>query len=302
MGWQKGAGLAISARMAVRSYRARRWQDRFNNGLEQRVGVRVVRTSRQGPARIPVRPPADPKIDRLVREPVFLCSSVRSGSTLLRAVLNTHSRVHAPHETHFRRLQVTLSTEPVNQAMTALDLNQRDLEHLLWDRLLHRELTRSGKQVLVEKTPSNVFIVDRLRKAWPGARFIYLLRHPYSVATSWHEAKPDDRPMERSVPYTLNFMEHVERARTRHPGLTVRYEDLTADPRTVTRSICDFLQIEWEEEMLDYGSGDHGEWVPGIGDWREKIRSGTVQRGRPLPEPDDVPIELRDMCRTWGYV
>jgi hypothetical protein len=109
----------------VRRTAGTRWQDKVNSHLERRLQLRVVRSA---PApRIPVRRPAHPKIDRLIREPVFLCSSVRSGSTLLRAILNSHSQVHAPHETHFRRMQVVMTTEPVRQAMTALDLNVRDL-------------------------------------------------------------------------------------------------------------------------------------------------------------------------------
>lgn len=278
-----------------------RWSSRLNTQLERGLGLRVVRAKNVLPPRGRARRPADPAIDRLVHEPVFVCSSVRSGSTLLRVILNSHSQIHAPHETHFRRLEVMPTTEPVRQAMAALDLNTRDLEHLLWDRLLHRELLRSGKKLIVEKTPSNVFIVDRLKIAWPAARFIFLLRHPYSVALSWHEGKPETRPMSRAIPYTLNFMQHVEQARERFGGLTVRYEDLTANPAEQTRRICDFLGVPWEEDMLEYGRQDHGGFVMGIGDWKEKIRSGAVQPGRPLPKPDEVPEKLRQMCKIWDY-
>ena len=285
--------------MLRRIHGSKRWPDRVNARLERAFHVRVVRA--RPPERVPVREPADPKIDRLVREPVFLCSSVRSGSTLLRSVLDSHSQIHAPHETHLRRLQVVPATGAARQAMAALDLNVRDLEHLLWDRVLHRELARSGKRIVVEKTPSNVFVADRLRTAWPDARFLYLIRHPLSIARSWHEADPQQRPMARAVPYTLNFMEHVERARSAHQGLTVRYEDLTADPQRETRRICEFLGLPWEAGMVDYGRHDHGEFVAGIGDWRAKIRTGSVQPGRPLPAADEVPDALRPMCRAWGY-
>jgi hypothetical protein len=289
--------LARFARMtgAVAARRTR-IQDRVNAELERRLGLKVVRQQRRGR----VRAPKEPTVDRLVTSPVFLCSSVRSGSTLLRSLLDSHSRIHAPHETHFRRLEVVPVKSPVLQAMDALDLNMRDLEHLLWDRLLDRELRRSGKDLIVEKTPSNVFVVDRLKTAWPDARFLYLIRHPYSIARSWHEGKPDERPMSRAVPYTLNFMEHVERARTTYPGLTVRYEDLTADPERETRRVCEHLGLEWEAGMLEYGRKGR-EYVAGIGDWTDKIKSGSVQAGRPLPAPDEVPSELREMCRVWGY-
>ncbi|WP_232839701.1 sulfotransferase [Nocardia aurea] len=36
-------------------------------------------------AQVPVRPPADPALDRLLTAPVFILSPVRSGSTLLRS-------------------------------------------------------------------------------------------------------------------------------------------------------------------------------------------------------------------------
>ncbi|MFJ8165549.1 hypothetical protein ACIRBY_32180 [Streptomyces sp. NPDC096136] len=44
--------------------------------------------------------------DRLVPSPVFLLSAVRSGPTLLRCVLDSHSRLHAPHELHLTRFGV----------------------------------------------------------------------------------------------------------------------------------------------------------------------------------------------------
>ncbi|WP_218061701.1 sulfotransferase family protein [Planobispora rosea] len=249
-----------------------------------------------------VRPPVDPAHDRLLREPVFLLSSVRSGSTLLRVLLNSHSRIHSPIETHFRRLTVGLPTDPVRQAMELLGHTHSDIEHIVWDRMLHRELARSGKPILVEKTPSNVFAWRRISACWPDARFIFLLRHPVSIMQSWHEGDPENRPLEEAVPRTLSYMTYLQEARTHLDGVTVRYEALVADPETELRRLCAFLGVEWEPEMLEYGNKDHGGFVKGIGDWREKIRSGTVVRGRPLPSPDEVPEEFREICAQWRYL
>ncbi|PZG51000.1 sulfotransferase family protein [Spongiactinospora gelatinilytica] len=245
-----------------------------------------------------VRPPADPEHDRLVA-PVFVLSPVRSGSTLLRVILNAHTRIHAPHELHVRRLTVGFGTSLAEKAMDALGHNQADLEHLLWDRLLHRELVRSGKSVIVDKTPANAFAYKRLRTCWPGARFIFLLRHPVSIATSWHEAAPDRRDMDAASADALRYMKAVQRARTALTGLTVRYEDLTEDPARETRRICEFLDVEWEAGMLEYGGETR--FVKGLGDWKDKIRSGAVQPGRELPRPEDVPAALKEICLAWGY-
>ncbi|GAA3138595.1 sulfotransferase [Planomonospora alba] len=289
------------------------WQRTVNDALVRFTGVRLQRVragtaaGAAGTAAAPaaagddlVRPPADPETDRLLRAPVFILSPVRSGSTLLRAMLNAHSALHAPHELHVRRLTVGFGTGLSKKAMAALGHNQADLEHLLWDRVLHRELVRSGKSFIVDKTPANAFAFQRIATCWPDARFVFLLRHPASIAASWHEAAPDRRTPEEAALDALRYMKAVQRARKALTGLTVRYEDLTADPEGETRRICDFLALPWEAGMLSYGPPEVVE--KGLGDWKDKIRSGAVQRGRDLPNPETVPEVLRPICRKWGYL
>ncbi|MFB9628432.1 sulfotransferase family protein [Nonomuraea helvata] len=274
----------------------------MNKALVRFTGFQIERVGK-APSSPPVpeiRPPADPLTDRLLEAPVFLLSPVRSGSTLLRAILNAHSALHAPHELHIRRLRVQFATNLASKAMTALGHNQADLEHLLWDRVLHRELVRSGKRFVVDKTPANAFAYERIATCWPDARFVFLLRHPASIATSWHEAGPDRRTPEAAALDALRYMKAVQRARSALPGLTVRYEELSAEPERVTREICAFLGLEWEPRMLSYGEQPVLE--KGLGDWREKIRSGTVQPPRELPSEDQIPDVLKPICRTWGYL
>jgi hypothetical protein len=247
-----------------------------------------------------LRPPADPKVDRLLTRPIFILAPVRSGSTLLRSLLNAHSQVHAPHELHLPRLTVHVESVLADRALSALGHNQADLEHLLWDRVLHLELVRSGKTYVVEKTPEMVGAHRRIATCWPDARFIFLIRHPASIAQSWREAGGTKKTFEERTVVPLGLMQGVERARRELQGLTVRYEDLTADPTAETQRICGFLELAWEPGMLQYGQ--EGVFIRGLGDWKDKIRSGTVQAGRPLPAPDDIPPMLREISRDWGYL
>lgn len=246
--------------------------------------------------------PEDLATDRLLRQPVFIMSPVRSGSTLLRMLMNAHSRLHSPHELHIRRLEVGYGSKLSQKAMSALDLERGDLEHLLWDRVMHRELVRSGKDFVVEKTPSNAFVYERIRDCWPDARFVFLLRHPVSIAQSWHEGDPDKRTYDEAAADALRYMKAVERARQGITGgHTVHYEDITADPEKEMRGLCDFLGLDFEPAMLDYGRKDDAQVVKGLGDWRDKIKTGRVQAGRALPTEDDIPDLLRPMCEAWGY-
>lgn len=242
----------------------------------------------------------DPAVDRLLNRPVFIMSPVRSGSTLLRLLLDGHSQLHAPHELHIRRLEVDCATSLSQRAMGELGLGRGDLEHLLWDRVMHRELVKAGKAHIVEKTPSNAFVWKRIAACWPDARFVFLLRHPVSVARSWHEASPDKRNADEAAADALRYMNAVKRAQGGLPGHVVRYEDLTADPEAELRRVCDFLEIDWEPGMLAYGDRTTG-LQKGLGDWKDKIRTGRVQSGRELPSAEEVPEILRPICAAWGY-
>ncbi len=239
--------------------------------------------------------------DRLVASPTFILCSLRSGSTLLRVLLNSHSRIHAPHEFHLRHVAVKFTSKWADKAMLARGLDPTALEYLLWDRVLHRELEASGKEHIVVKTPNDVFNVGRILECWPDARFIFLLRHPAAIARSRAALRPtvdEERNSER----IRRYCEALESARQMHPGHTVRYEELTSDPQATTQGLCEFLGVPWEPEMLDYGRFDHGKYGAGLGDWKTKIRTGQIQPAAPLPGPEETPPALRGLAAAWGYL
>ena len=236
--------------------------------------------------------------DRLLEQPAFILSSVRSGSTLLRVLLNSHSQIHSPPELHLRKLRARARGKPAQKALREIALDEERLRYLLWDRVLHRELQAAGKSILVNKTPNDAFIVDRIVRSWPDARFIYLIRHPASIARSRQKARKQDPP-DHNANVVLRYCTAVEEARRAHPGLTVRYEDLATDPARETKRVCEFLGLPWEPEMLDYGRHKHGSFRPGLGDWSDNIKSGTVRP--PAPPPSETPPQLVEIARAWGY-
>src|SRR4051794_8976151 len=103
---------------------------------------------------------------RHVVSPVFMLCSVRSGSTLLRLMLDTHSQIRAPHELHLNQVKVTIGPQFAKLAMDLLGLDTEELEYQLWDSVFHRELVRSGKTTIVDKTPQNSFAWQRLVNGW----------------------------------------------------------------------------------------------------------------------------------------
>lgn len=271
------------------------WKEAVNAALRRTTGLQLTR------ARVLNAPAGRPRTrpgDRLLERPAFILSSVRSGSTLLRVLLDSHSQLHAPHELHLRDLAVQIKTKPATKALAELGLDDKQLEYLLWDRLLHREVQQRGKRYLVNKTPTDVFIAQRICECWPDARFIFLLRHPGAIARSRADARPQDTE-EQNVAMVRKYADALERARATYPGLVVRYEDITADPKGQLERLCAFLDVPFEPQMLDYDRFDHGRYKVGLGDWTEKIRSGVIQPAEPAPV--EVPEGLRHLVEAWGY-
>ena len=279
------------------------WKKTVNDALKKATGYQLERAhpgpgGRAGAAK---RRRGLRKGDRLVKQPVFVMCTLRSGSTLLRVLLNSHSQIHAPHEIHLRYISVNLEKKWSERSMKEMGFDAEGLRYLLWDRILHRELAGSGKSIIAEKTPNNVFIPEKLRAAWPDARFIFLLRHPAAIAESrknWF--KGDNYDEEQNHDLIRRYCESLEEARQNYDGLTIRYEDLTDDPESVTKEICRFLEIEWEPDMLEYGEKDHGRYKSGLGDWSENIKSGQVQKAK--PPPPETPEPLRAVAAKWGYL
>lgn len=249
---------------------------------------------------------------RLVRSPVFLLSTPRSGSTLLRNILDTHPRIHATPELVLTEVGVQFLRFPAEYGMHTIytelgfgesGLTARELEHLLWDRVLHRALERSGKAVLFHKAPRVLLRWRRIAECWPEARYIFLLRHPLNVVASAREMTAAGSAMSWSAltDFYLRYFYLLREARAELAGLTVRYEDLTAEPERVCQAICEFLHLDWEPSMLDYGATDHGPLVPGSGDMSAKLVSGRLQPGRPLPSEADIPLTFRPICAEFGY-
>jgi hypothetical protein len=272
------------------------WKRTVNDALGRATGLELRRRRPPAARRQRLARPGD----RLVERPVFIMCTLRSGSTLFRVLLNSHSQLHSPHELHLRYVSVGLDKKWSERSMKELGLDETRLRYLLWDRILHRELADSGKPTIIDKTPNNVFIADHIRACWPDARFLFLLRHPASIARSRQALRPEDADNQANVDLIARYCNTLEHVRRAHDGHTVRYEELTAEPERVLRGVCSFLEVPFEPAMLEYGQQDHGRFKSGLGDYADKIRTGRIQP--PEPPPAEVPEPLREAAAAWGYL
>lgn len=231
----------------------------------------------------------------------FILSPIRSGSTLLRAILDSNPEVCAPHELHLGDVKVGIQSPYALQAMEAMGLDEERLATLLCNHIYWLILRGTGKRLLVDKSPTNLLIWSRLISRWPAAAYILLKRDPAAIARSMLEMG-DGRQPEEAVDHVIRSVSLLDEVETALPdALVIHYERLVDDPSGEIARACSHLGVDFRSSMLDYGDAASGPFVYGLGDWSNSIRSGAVQpRRTDRLDTRDWPA-LADACRRWGY-
>ncbi len=248
-------------------------------------------TRQKSTADSPVHPP-ERTTGSPVRPLIYILSTPRAGSTLLRVMLDGHSQIFAPPELHllpFDTLQDRDSTLQANhqsylqeglvQAIAALQqMSVQDAQKMIesWQREarsvkeIYQWLRTSAKgRYVVDKSPSyalNQSILSRAEKMTPGAFYIHLIRHPLAVMESFvrnrldkllHIGDEDPWKFAGQMWQTCNanieaFLANVPSERR----VQVEYETLVSQPNEVMQRICDALGLELEEAMLEPYTGE----------------------------------------------
>jgi hypothetical protein len=253
-------------------------------------------------------------------QPFFIVGSGRSGTTLLRMILASHSRLAIPPETYFldpllKRLPATraLTNDEITRAIAivtgsirwpdmgidtdayaaeASALPQPTLRDLV-EIVYRTHLAREGKQRWGDKTPAYIRIVPQLAELYPGARFIHLLRDGRDVAKSFQSVGWYGPLLNRNMGEWLEATRLDARWRRMPVAdrlFLVRYEDLVRDTERTVRGICDFLGEEFEPQMLAW-EDKVDRLVPS----REMAIHAKLRR---KPDPADIERWRREMSTS----
>ncbi|HEX2240736.1 MAG TPA: sulfotransferase [Actinomycetota bacterium] len=207
----------------------------------------------------------------------FVVGSARSGTTLLRLMLNAHPEIAVPPESRFivelwsgaetvdrdRFLQALAGHKrfrvwdlPIEAVANELDDTTARVRYADAIEGAYRAYAHvQGKTRFGDKTPRYVEHIDFLADLFPQARFVHLVRDGRNVALSYggvpfgpkNVAKAADL-WRRRVGAGIKSGRKLDQGRY----LELRYEDLTAEPHAQVRILCDFLGIVFDEGMLQY--------------------------------------------------
>lgn len=269
-------------------------------------------------------------------DPVFVLCCGRSGSTLLRFLLDAHPDLACPPETNVAALCAHLASvwallagapipadlhdEPAAIPGPAIAGIRRNL-----DMLVGPYLARRGKKRYCDKSLGAAEHADLLLRLFPGAKFICLYRYPMDVIASGIEACPwglkgfgfdryaAESPGNAALALARFWADHagaIHAVEERFPGRChrVRYEDLVADPEAVAEGIFGFLGVPaqpgisgrcFTPDRERAGRADYKIWHT------SRITAGSVGRGWSIPanliEPA-VTARINELAGQLGYI
>jgi len=216
--------------------------------------------------------------------PFFIIGSGRSGNTLLRRILYAHPNIHIPPETYalgqciraFRRYRMMpwqdltylilskleyypefgafqISLRPLAEQLLKAPKSNRSLAYILNSFYLYvaksqgKEGARWG-----DKTPLNTFYLDRILDVFPDAQFIHIIRDGCDVAVSYRQAGIY-KDIFSAADRWVASVKAAKLFTKRHPQsvLEIRYENLVSQAGLTAKKVCDFLEIEFYENMLE---------------------------------------------------
>jgi hypothetical protein len=227
----------------------------------------------------------------------------RSGTSLTEQILASHSEVAGAGELSYaydmahRIRDITQQAFPDNMkllsAQQLLELGEYYLSRHKPDNLAHR--------YVVDKTPLNFQYIGLLGLALPGAKFIHCHRDPVQNCFSIHKMPFDKKQayahsQEALGLYYNRYWKLMQRWKAQFPGriLDVRYEDTVAYIETQGRRMLDFLDLPFEESVLDFYKTKRLVKTPSASQVRQPIYGDAVQAWRKYEQHLGPLIEALD--------
>jgi hypothetical protein len=226
---------------------------------------------------------------------VFIVGCPRSGTTLLRRLVDTHPHIAIIHQSRFipnffeGRRGLTpeglVTAKLVDRLLQARGFKNLETSRELLESLVEAKEPLSyatfvsgvfdlygkgqGKSLVGDKTPAYVRRIPTLHALWPEAKFVHIIRDGRDVCMSAINWRKADHALGRFSTWeedqvttaALWWEWHVRLGREDGQSLApklyheVRYEELVSRPAKECETLCDFLGIPYDDAMLKFHEG-----------------------------------------------
>ena len=194
--------------------------------------------------------------------PIFVIGSPRSGTTLLRLLLDSHPRISCGEETHFLRDLGAIVGRHWDLLATYGFERRWWLERMaaFYAGFQSAVLARDGKARWAEKDPTYTLILDLIDELFPDAVYVHLVRDGHDVVASFRDRWGYRSALRAARTEWARYVRSARSLGGRLPPerfLEVRYERLVADPEPEARRLFDFLGEAWDPAVLAFDPAEH---------------------------------------------
>lgn len=179
--------------------------------------------------------------------PIFLLGTQRSGTTLLTRILSSHPKLYIQNEL------------PMD-GMFAGELSKASLLTRITSTIEDMHSVSLSSEHGTEpiwgwKDPLLTYHLESLKQHFPKSKYILIVRDPRAVVNSYMDNKwglgtnayTGALRWEHEVQLQLEFAKEMG-----NNCLTIKYEDLVQDLPLELKKLCQFIEIEYSEKMLDF--------------------------------------------------
>jgi len=218
--------------------------------------------------------------------PFFIFGSPRSGTSLLSRMVDSHEQLVVPNESLIFKmfssfidcygdlsqlenqsvlLQDILATrvirywQPKPDFETVLGLIKRPGFAGVIEALICSTATGKDLKAWGEKSPGHVFYWNEIKREFPEAKVIHIVRDGRDVASSIINARMGPKTYCAAAQMWRDYLAQIETIKqdcAADQFVEVRYESLLATPQDNLQKICDLLGVSYSESMLNFFEKD----------------------------------------------
>lgn len=129
----------------------------------------------------------------------------------------------------------------------------------LYEYIFGREMEFSGAELSFIKENQLYEFYPFINKFFPDSRFVYLIRDPRDMALSWKASKSHvggflsaARQWKKDQQNSLKLTACIPEDKL----YMLKYEDLIANTSSSLNKLCEYLELDYEEEMLSFYKSD----------------------------------------------
>lgn len=216
------------------------------------------------------------QLSRIEDNLFFIVGCGRSGTTLLKTILNAHPNVTIPHETFFfnniaKRLESSSSSLEDKLKLIssrwwiqAMGVTAQGLEESLESRepsprnlflaLLKETSDQSKTLHYGEKTVAHIQSAEELLSEFPRCRVIQIIRDPRAAFASFKLAKVGTNQVAPLIFDWDRAMKVDEKLAGHERYSTVKFESLILNTEETIKQVCEQLRIPFDKQMLNFHS------------------------------------------------